>query len=113
MAIIRIILDSSVDRNASIVLGDQGRTHNISHTIPIETPPQSSQYRGDYHAGKSYDGILVINHQYQSFEEDTFKRWSFAILAQLADLIDKGMVVVELSGAPQTSAYVRTAHIVV
>jgi hypothetical protein len=112
MALIRIKLNPAVDRSASIVLGDQGRVTNISHTIPIDKYPESSQYLGYWKNARSSDGILVITHWYQSFEEDSFKRWNFAILAQIADLIDKSKVIVELAGTPQTSTYVRTAHIV-
>lgn len=112
MALVRIKLNPSVDKHAAIVLGDQGRVTNLSYTIPLEKFPESSQYKGVTKAEKSSAGILVITHHYQSFEEEVFKRWNFAVLAQLAEMIDKTKVIVELAGVPQTATYVRTAHIV-
>lgn len=111
MAIIAIKTDPSVDRKTSIVIGDQGRVVNASHTTPIEAEPQSSRYHGVVSKVASSAGKLVIGATTQSFEEETYKRWNWSVLAQLADLVDKGLVLVTLDGVAQTSADIRTAHV--
>ena len=116
MAIIRIKLNLSnpaVSTSTCLVVGDQGRVPNVSRTIPLETPPKSSMWRGIGRSIPSKAGSLVINQFYQSFDEEEFKRWNWSILTQLAALIDKQLVVVELSNVAQTASYVRGAHIAV
>lgn len=116
MATIRIKLNLSnpaVSTNTCLVVGDQGRVHNVSRTIPQETPPKSSMWRGIGKSIPSKAGSLVINQFYQSFDEEEFKRWNWSLHAQLAALVDKGLVLVELDTVAQTSTYIRGAHIAV
>lgn len=116
MALVRIKLNLSnpaVTTDMSLVVGDQGKVTNVSRTIPLEAPPTSSMWKGGGKSVTSKAGNLVINQYYQSFEEDDVKRWNWAILTQLAALIDKQLVVVELSGSAQTAAQVRAMHVVV
>lgn len=111
MATIKIVTNTTnVPTNSSIVIGDEGRVNDVSLTIPQEPPPESSRYHKLVSTVYSTAGKLVISHRPQSFDEEVYKRWNWAIHAQLARLVEKNLVIVTLDGAVQTAANIRAAH---
>lgn len=82
--------DPSYVRNVTIVVGNHG-----DDTVNAHMFHQTNYPTGREHGQRSRAGQLNINADVQEFHELDVAQWPYAMKAQMAEFVDRGLIIVE------------------